>query len=315
MNIIILSDRLSAPARWTITSRRAMVLAGSVLALAAVVSALVFFAGHRAGYAHNAAAGEIAQLRAELTEHEARLADVRAASQRDLNAMALRVAELKAESTRLNALGERLTVVGKLTEGEFNFNETPGVGGPQPLMPAEPIRSDDFLRSLSELELQFAQQSEQLSIIENFLLGREVERDLLPAGWPVAVGYISSHFGTRTDPFTGGRDSHTGVDFSGKRGDPIHAVADGVVSFAGMHFGYGYMVEIDHGNGYRTRYAHNSENLVKVGEVVKAQQRIAKMGATGRATGVHLHFEVWHNDRPVNPMTFVRTARDEPAAS
>ena len=137
----------------------------------------------------------------------------------------------------------------------------------------------------------------------------------MPAGMPVERGYVSSHYGYRADPFTGGRDLHTGVDFSGNRNDPIYAVADGVVSFSGRHFGYGNMVEIDHGNGYRTRYAHHTKNLVEVGEVVKTGQQIARMGATGRATGVHLHFEVWHNSRPVNPMTFVRTDRPARAAS
>ncbi|MCW5587979.1 MAG: M23 family metallopeptidase, partial [Chromatiales bacterium] len=177
------------------------------------------------------------------------------------------------------------------------------------------VDPDTFLKSLTELEEQFAQQSEQLSVIEQFLLGRDVERSLMPSGWPVDHGYISSHYGYRTDPFNGGRDLHLGIDFNGDRGDKVYAVADGVVSFSGMHFGYGNMVEIDHGNGYRTRYAHHQKNNVQVGELVKAGQYIADMGATGRATGVHLHFEVWHNERPVNPLTFIKTARDQRPAS
>lgn len=315
MNVIILSDRLSTPVRWSLNPRRLGWLCATCLLLLAAALTLAFVGGRQMGVSRNAAAAEIAQLRAELALYESGLADVREASQRDLNALALRLGTLKAEATRLNALGERLTIAGQFDEGEFSFRDSPALGGPAPLGPVTPIDPGDFLKSLNDLEQQFARQSEQLTIIEGFLLGDEVERGLMPAGLPVERGYISSHYGYRADPFTGGRDLHTGVDFSGNRNDPIYAVADGVVSFSGRHFGYGNMVEIDHGNGYRTRYAHHTENLVAVGEVVKTGQQIARMGATGRATGVHLHFEVWHNSRPVNPMTFVGNDRPAPPAT
>lgn len=312
MNIIILSEKLSAPLRLAFNGRQAALLSAAVVTSLVLLAALSFMGGRLTGMSKNAAAGEIAELRAELARYEASLGDVREASQRDLNALALRLGELKAESTRLNALGERLTAVGKLEEGEFNFREPPAIGGPQMMGELSAVDPDTFLSSLEELERQFAHQSEQLSVIEEFLLGREVELSLMPSGWPVKKGYISSHYGYRADPFTGGRDLHLGVDFNGDRGDPVYAVADGVVSFSGMHFGYGNMVEIDHGNGYRTRYAHHRQNLVKVGDVVKAGTQLAEMGSTGRSTGVHLHFEVWHNERPVNPLTFIKTARAEP---
>lgn len=312
MNIIILSEKLSAPLRLAFNGRQAALLSAAVVTSLVLLAALSFMGGRLTGMSRNAAAGEIAELRAELARYEASLGDVREASQRDLNALALRLGELKAESTRLNALGERLTAVGQLEEGEFNFREPPAIGGPQMMGELSAVDPDTFLSSLEELERQFAHQSEQLSVIEEFLLGREVELSLMPSGWPVKKGYISSHYGYRADPFTGGRDLHLGVDFNGDRGDPVYAVADGVVSFSGMHFGYGNMVEIDHGNGYRTRYAHHRQNLVKVGDVVKAGTQLAEMGSTGRSTGVHLHFEVWHNERPVNPLTFIKTARAEP---
>lgn len=310
MNIIILSDKLSAPIRLAMSSRQAVLMTAAIATTLVLLAAMSFLGGHSMGLSKNAAAGEITALRGELARYESGLSAAREASQRDLNALALRLGELKAEATRLNALGERLTLAGQLEEGEFNFREPPAVGGPQPMTPLSDVDPDDFLKSLGDLERQFAYQSEQLSLLEQFLLGRDVERSLTPAGWPVDRGYISSHYGSRTDPFTGGRDLHLGLDFAGDRGDPIRAAADGVVSFSGVHFGYGKMIEVDHGNGYRTRYAHNDENLVQVGTLVKAGQQIAKMGRTGRATGVHLHFEVWHNDRPVNPMTFVKTERE-----
>jgi murein DD-endopeptidase MepM/ murein hydrolase activator NlpD len=315
MNIIILSDKLSAPMRLAFSGRQAVVLGSIALVTVIAMAALTFLGGHVAGMSRNAAAGEIEALRAELAQYESGLADVRQSSQRDLNALALRLGELKAEATRLNALGERLTVAGRLEEGEFDFSTPPAVGGPQTLSELSGIDPDSFLKSLGDLERQFAHQSEQLSVIEQFLLGRDVERSLMPSGWPVDQGYISSHYGYRTDPFSGGRDLHLGIDFNGDRGDPVYAVADGVVSFSGMHFGYGNMVEIDHGNGYKTRYAHHNRNLVEVGAVLKAGQQIGEMGSTGRSTGVHLHFEVWHNERPVNPLTFVKTVREERPAS
>lgn len=315
MNIIILSDRLSAPMRLTCSRRRAVIAGAAAVAGLIALIALSFAGGRLSGLSRNAAAGEIESLRTELARYESGLADVRAASQRDLNALALRLGELKAESTRLNALGERLTLAGKLDQGEFNFRDPPAIGGPQTLGEISTVDPDTFLKSLTELEQQFTQQSEQLSVIEQFLLGRDIESSLMPSGWPVAHGYISSHYGYRADPFNGGRDLHLGIDFNGDRGDPIYAVADGVVSFSGLHFGYGNMVEIDHGNGYRTRYAHHQKNLVEVGDVIKSGQQIAEMGATGRATGVHLHFEVWQNAKPVNPLTFVKTTREERPSS
>lgn len=315
MNIIILSDRLSAPVRLAFSGRRGIALASALALGVCGMVALAFLGGHLQGMSRNAATAEIEALRGQLDRYEAELAEARRASEREINALALRLGELKAEATRLNALGERLTAVGQLDDGEFNFRQPPAIGGPQTIGELSQVDPVEFLRTLGDLERQFAQQSQQLSVIEEFLLGREVERSLMPSGWPTRTGYVSSHYGYRTDPFTGGRDLHLGLDINGNRGDDILAVADGVVSFSGVHFGYGNMIEIDHGNGYRTRYAHNDRNLAKVGDVVKAGQHIAEMGRTGRATGVHLHFEVWHNNRPVNPTTFVKAAREDREAS
>jgi murein DD-endopeptidase MepM/ murein hydrolase activator NlpD len=113
----------------------------------------------------------------------------------------------------------------------------------------------------------------------------------------------------RNDPVDGGRRMHQGVDFAGPYGSDVLAVASGVVTWAGVRAGYGKVVEIDHGNGYKTKYAHNSKNLVKVGDVVEAGEKIARMGSTGRSTGAHVHFEVWYENRPVNPTEFVSAIR------
>jgi len=258
---------------------------------------------HSAGDAGRA---QLQAMQAQLAAQQTAVADARASSERELNALAARLGELQAQANRLNALGERLTRVGKLSEGEFNFSEAPGVGGVDPVTP----QSDAGISGrLDELAAQLTESGEQLGLIEALLADRDVDLSLTPAGMPVQHGYMSSHFGSRTDPISGGNQFHRGLDFSGSTGDPISAVADGVVIFAGRDAGYGNLVDIDHGNGTMTRYAHNSKLLVTLGQRVHAGDTISLMGATGRATGTHLHFEVWRNGAPVNPRQFLGHAR------
>jgi murein DD-endopeptidase MepM/ murein hydrolase activator NlpD len=139
------------------------------------------------------------------------------------------------------------------------------------------------------------------------LLDRSLAAETRPTGRPVESGWISSGYGRRSDPITGKRTLHEGVDFAGKSGSDILAVASGVVVFAGEKSGYGRLVEIDHGNGLSTRYGHNSKLLVQEGEVVKQGQTIALLGSTGRSTGPHVHFEVLRGGRHVNPARYLRS--------
>lgn len=122
---------------------------------------------------------------------------------------------------------------------------------------------------------------------------------------PVVGGWVSSHYGRRADPFTGDPAMHRGLDFAGPANSVILAVAAGVVTWSGPLRGYGNLIEIDHGNGWVTRYGHNASNFVRPGDYVKPGQTIALMGATGRATGTHLHFEVLYQGRHMNPARFV----------
>src|SRR5690606_37291183 len=155
---------------------------------------------------------------------------------------------------------------------------------------------------------QIDDRQQQLEILEALLNKREIEEATIIAGRPVAKGWISSRFGRRTDPFSGKVAFHSGVDFSAKEGTEIMAVAAGVVTRAGKFHDYGYMVEVNHGGNYATRYAHNKSNLVKVGDVVKKGQVIALVGSTGRSTGAHVHFEVYKNGRPIDPATYIHRA-------
>ncbi|MDZ7645149.1 MAG: M23 family metallopeptidase [Woeseiaceae bacterium] len=161
------------------------------------------------------------------------------------------------------------------------------------------------------LALQLDSREAQLGVLESVILNQNLNDRVHPQGRPVKSGWMSSYFGRRTDPFTGKPATHRGVDFAGKEGAEILAVADGVVTWSSKRYGYGQMVEINHGNGYATRYAHNSENLVAVGEEVRKGQTVALMGDTGRATGPNLHFEVLHRGQRVNPVNFIRKGSAE----
>jgi hypothetical protein len=156
------------------------------------------------------------------------------------------------------------------------------------------------------LAAQIDNRMQQLTVLENLLMNRNLQDQVMPAGRPITKGWLSSHFGVRTDPFTGKRRRHYGMDFAGAEGSDVITVGAGVVTYSGSRYAYGNMVEINHGNGFVTRYAHNKENLVEVGEVVKKGQVIAYMGATGRATGPHVHFEVLQNGKVVNPLQYIR---------
>jgi len=166
----------------------------------------------------------------------------------------------------------------------------------------------DIMTSLDELSQQLSDREKQLGVLESVLLTRNLNEQIRPAGRPVKSGWLSSYYGRRTDPFTGKQAWHKGVDFAGKAGAEIIAVGAGVVTYSGNRYGYGKMVEIDHGDGYVTRYAHNAENFVNVGDEVRKGQIIAHMGATGRATGPNLHFEVLYEGKSVNPLKYIRAS-------
>jgi murein DD-endopeptidase MepM/ murein hydrolase activator NlpD len=240
-------------------------------------------------------------MQADLAKQRAELKAAREEAQREINAVSARVGELQAQANRLNALGERLTRDGKLSDGEFDFEHEPGMGGAEE---AEDIPAADLIKNLDELQKKFDSSGKQLGVLESMMYNQQLQLAAIPNGRP-SQGYITSGFGTRSDPFTGGRAHHLGIDFSARTGDPVLAAAGGVVSFAGVKNGYGNVVEVDHGNGYTTLYGHNSRLIVRVGDIVRAGQQLAKAGSTGRSTGPHVHFEVHVNGRPVNPRQFL----------
>jgi len=246
---------------------------------------------------------QVSWLQARTERQQAELDQVKRGAQQEINAMSARLGELQAQANRLNALGERLTRIGKLQDGEFNFDEPVGVGGPEGATSDMPPAA--LADGLDQLQGRFDASGQQLSVLESLLFNRQLDRNATPSRMPLANTYITSGFGGRADPFGGGGERHKGIDFKASVGDPVLSVADGVVSFAGARSGYGNVVEVDHGNGYVTRYAHNSRLVVKPGDLVRAGQTVARAGSTGRSTGAHVHFEVWEDGRVVNPRKFL----------
>tara|TARA_R110001592_G_scaffold363371_1_gene685649 strand:- start:269458 stop:270279 length:822 start_codon:yes stop_codon:yes gene_type:complete len=221
-------------------------------------------------------------------------------------ALTVNLAELQARMTRLDALGEHLTAMADLGDGEFDFSQAPAVGGPLAGEFRVDFSSVDLSGELASFEARLGNREQQLGILESLFQNRKFADSVWLSGQPIEKGWISSAYGMRTDPFTGRRSMHNGIDFAGKAGSEVLAVAAGVVSWTGRESGYGNMVEVSHGDGFVTRYSHNKENLVAPGDIVRKGEPIALVGSTGRSTGAHVHYEVYKHGRSVDPSSYVR---------
>jgi murein DD-endopeptidase MepM/ murein hydrolase activator NlpD len=235
---------------------------------------------------------------------KAEIAQLKTLFQDQVDGLALRTGQLSAQLLRLNALGKRLTQMANINSSEFDFDNEPAVGGPESPGARRSTQLPNVASVLDRLESNIGIRGAQLAALENVILGRQLSADIRPTGRPITQGYISSYFGERADPFDGEEAFHKGIDFAAKPGADVLAVATGIVTWAGVRTGYGQLVEISHGNGYVTRYAHNERALVKVGSTVERGQAIAVVGSTGRSTGPHVHFEVLRNGAQVNPLAF-----------
>ena len=232
--------------------------------------------------------GSIEQLDKELASQRQEVEQTSKRAEQQIQAMSLRLAEMQARLVRLDALGEQLTQMAGLSDGEFDFSQPPAVGGPEYYDTAEMETRFDLPQLMQELENQIDDRANQLNVLESLLVDRELSGQSDIAGKPVVKGWISSGYGMRTDPFTGKKSWHKGIDFAGRRGDAVVAVGSGVVTWSGRYQGYGNMVEVNHGEGLVTRYAHNQENTVDVGDLP------------------HLHFEVYKHGRAVDPSSYIR---------
>ncbi len=242
----------------------------------------------------------------ELKNQTNQLEEIKKESERQVEALTLRLAMLQARLTRLDAMGSRVTEVSGLDGGEFDFTSNVGVGGPGvPL--GESIEKHSFIQILDQFERQLTDRQNQLEILEGLMSDRKTRSDTFIAGRPVDDGWIASGYGQRPDPFTGQLSFHSGIDFTtGKSGADIKTIGAGVVTWSGPKSRYGLMVEVSHGSGFATRYAHAEKLFVNVGDVVEKGQRLALVGSTGRSTGPHVHFEVYKNGRIVDPAAYIQ---------
>jgi murein DD-endopeptidase MepM/ murein hydrolase activator NlpD len=216
---------------------------------------------------------------------------------------AKRLGQLQAESIRLTALTEKLAEIAGVDVTEFQLNTVPAQGGIDEN--GESLTPELFKIEISQLTSRFTEQNKQLATIQKLFLTRDSITSAIPQGRPIAGGWLSSSYGYRIDPFNGKKTFHSGIDFAAKEGTNVNAVADGIVSFIGERSGYGELIELDHGNGYVTRYAHNEKIIVKTGDRIKKGEAIALLGSTGRSTGPHVHFEVLLEGTKIDPYKFV----------
>jgi murein DD-endopeptidase MepM/ murein hydrolase activator NlpD len=304
MNVIVFSKRIGRARQIELTRPFALTV---TIAVVLTVVGGAFFAGLGLGSRGllNEPAAQVLEWSQTLETQRTQVLATKQQLQEKLDALASRVGLMNAHVIRLDALGKRLTDMANLNKGEFNFERAPAQGGPEGLLDGVAARAPDLVNMLDDLMRQIQDRERQLAVLENLIATRNLNRKIVPNGRPVNQGWISSYFGGRADPFDGRAAFHKGVDFAAPEGSDVVAVASGIVTWSRDRFGYGKVVEINHGNGLVTRYAHNQKNLVNVGDTVEKGQTIALIGSTGRSTGPHLHFEVLKGGRQVNPMSFI----------
>jgi murein DD-endopeptidase MepM/ murein hydrolase activator NlpD len=280
-----------------------LVLGVLVIAILGTAFALGMRLGERTGKALRT--NSASTFSGALSDQKHEVSQLRAQLQDRIDAMAMRLGAVNAHILRLNALGKRLTEMANINPREFNFDAEPAIGGAENDGEGVGAQIPDLNVMFDRAEKRMDLRDAQLGALENVILVRKLNEEIHPEGRPVHQGFISSGFGERQDPFTGEEAVHKGVDFAGNRGDEVVAVAAGLVTWAGERAGYGKLIEVSHGNGLTTRYAHNEKTLVGVGDTVTRGEPIALMGSSGRSTGPHVHFEVLRNGHQIDPVSFI----------
>ena len=305
MHIILVSNRLATAKSISLDTRHLVLglalLAATVLALSSSMFYLVF------RHAVEIKLPFVQKLLLSAQEQETETA--KEFMRENLNAMAVRLGQMQAQLVRLDALGERVSALAGVKPQEFRMSEPPGRGGAlSTSIPVQDLSMNDLTGQLDALSRHMENRYDYMGILENRLFDARVKKKLMPTVRPVDVDWNASSFGWRIDPITGQNAMHEGIDFLVDTGTRVHAAAGGMVVVAQFHPQYGYMVEIDHGNDFTTRYAHNSKLLVKAGDLVQRGAIIAESGSTGRSTGPHVHFEVRYKGVAQNPNRFLQVS-------
>jgi murein DD-endopeptidase MepM/ murein hydrolase activator NlpD len=311
MHIILVSNRLATAKSITLSTRH-LVLGMALLAATVVaLSSSIFYLAVR----HATEIKLPLVQRMLLSAQEQQTQSSKDFMRENLNAMAVRLGQMQAQLIRLDALGERLSAFAGIKPQEFRMNETPGRGGALPAsVAAQDLSFNELTGQLDALSRHVENRYDYLGILENRLFDARAKQKLMPTVRPVDVDWNASSYGWRIDPITGQNALHEGIDFMVDTGTPIHAAADGLVVVAEFHPQYGYVVDIDHGNDFITRYAHASKLLVKTGDLVQRGAIIAESGSTGRSTGPHVHFEVRYKGVAQNPNRFLQVSAATVAA-
>jgi murein DD-endopeptidase MepM/ murein hydrolase activator NlpD len=300
MNLILFSRRKGTARHINLSHPLTFGLVGL---LAIGILAGIFAAGLRIGQLHPG--WSTSGSAAAASQQGGELATLRSQMQDRIDALSLRLGQLNAHLIRLNALGRQLTEMANINSSEFDFDHDPPQGGPESGASAHTAELGDLGGEVDAFDASIDRRTAQFAALEGVLMGRQLSDEIRPSGRPVRDGYISSYFGARADPFDGEEEFHKGLDFAGQLGDDVLAVAAGLVTWAGPREGYGNLVEINHGNGLVTRYAHDSKVFVAVGDTVQRGQTVAALGTTGHSTGPHVHFEVLKDGHQVNPIPYV----------
>jgi murein DD-endopeptidase MepM/ murein hydrolase activator NlpD len=226
---------------------------------------------------------------------------------------AQQVKNFETQMARLQRFEKKLRVITALENSPKSVEKNWGVGGPYGLSAnsfttamgrGAAGMADRLSNGLDHLDRQAKIQSISFQELDDFFKNQKSFLSSTPSIWPTR-GWVTSGFGFRKSPFTGLREKHEGWDIAARNGAPVRATADGVVVVEGREYGYGNLVEVDHGYGIVTRYGHNSKHLVKVGDRVKRGQVVSQVGNTGRSTGPHLHYEILLNGIPVSPKNYI----------
>ena len=308
MQVILISSRLAKARSLTVSLRHVFLTATVGLAVVVGLSGALYWLSLR--FAADLKIPLVNEL--VLAAQKGETERSREFMQQNLNAMAVKIGEMQAQLTRLDALGERLSSMAGIRPQEFRFSEAPGLGGAQSTtMPPQNLTLTQFNEKFAMLSRQMENRTDQLGVLEAQLFEQAVKKKAMPTMMPVTAPFNASGFGYRIDPFTGQQAMHEGIDFITDAGTTVVAAAGGVVQFSGFHPQYGNMIDIDHGNDLVTRYAHLSKVLVKEGDLLQRGRRIAESGNTGRSTGPHLHFEVRFRGVAQNPTRFLLAANPQ----
>ena len=305
MHIILLSNRLATAKSISLGTRHLLLGAGLLTAAVIALSSSLFYLVFR--HAVEIKLPLVQELLLSAQEQQSQ--NAKEFMRENLNAMAVRLGQMQAQLVRLDALGERLSALAGVKPHEFRMNELPGRGGALPTsIPVQDLSMNELTGQLDTLSKRMENRYDYMGILENRLFDARVKKKLMPTVRPVDVDWNASSFGWRIDPITGQNAMHEGIDFLVDTGTPVHAAAGGLVVAAQSHPQYGYMIEIDHGNDFTTRYAHNSKLLVKAGDLVQRGAIVAESGSTGRSTGPHVHFEVRYKGVAQNPNRFLQVS-------